>query len=135
MSRTRVVATLGPASRNEATITALIDAGVDVFRLNFSHGTAADHRARAALLRALEDETGRPIGILADLQGPKLRIGEIQLGKAPAEHPRIPAALPGSAGPVLAVLSRLRPGGIRALLCEPDGGQTGGKYCGSEHSG
>jgi pyruvate kinase len=50
-------------------------AGVDLFRLNFSHGTAADHRARFAALRELETETGRPIGILADLQGPKLRVG------------------------------------------------------------
>jgi pyruvate kinase len=50
-------------------------AGVDVFRLNFSHGNAEDHRARFAILRGLEREIGRPIGILADLQGPKLRIG------------------------------------------------------------
>jgi pyruvate kinase len=55
-------------------------AGVDVFRLNFSHGTADDHRARAAMLRELERDTGRPIGILADLQGPKLRVGRFAEG-------------------------------------------------------
>jgi len=78
MRRTRnakIVATLGPASSDPDTVRRLFMAGVDVFRLNFSHGTSADHRARVALLRELEDETGRPIGILADLQGPKLRVG------------------------------------------------------------
>ncbi|MBS4016965.1 MAG: pyruvate kinase [Dechloromonas sp.] len=71
----KIVATLGPASSDKDTIRRLFEAGVDVFRLNFSHGTAADHRARFAILRELERETGRPIGILADLQGPKLRVG------------------------------------------------------------
>src|SRR3954470_20169479 len=78
MRRTRnakIVATLGPASSDKARVPRLFMAGVDVFRLNFSHGTAADHRARFAILRDLEHETGRPIGILADLQGPKLRVG------------------------------------------------------------
>ena len=71
----KIVATLGPASSDPESIRRLFLAGVDVFRLNFSHGTADDHRARFAILRALERETGRPIGILADLQGPKLRVG------------------------------------------------------------
>jgi pyruvate kinase len=78
MRRTRnakIVATLGPASSGKDTIRQLFMAGVDVFRLNFSHGNAADHRARFKLLRELEIEIGRPIGILADLQGPKLRVG------------------------------------------------------------
>lgn len=78
MRRTRnakIVATLGPTSSDKAVVKSLFLAGVDVFRLNFSHGSADDHRARFALLRELEKETGRPIGILADLQGPKLRIG------------------------------------------------------------
>lgn len=78
MRRTRnakIVATLGPASSARETVRGLFTAGVDVFRLNFSHGSAADHRARFAMLRELEKETGRPIGILADLQGPKLRLG------------------------------------------------------------
>ncbi len=78
MRRTRnakIVATLGPASSDPAVVRALFMAGVDVFRLNFSHGSHDDHRQRFEVLRALEKETGRPIGILADLQGPKLRIG------------------------------------------------------------
>ncbi|MBL8443090.1 MAG: pyruvate kinase [Zoogloeaceae bacterium] len=72
---TKIVATLGPASSTTATIRALNQAGADVFRLNFSHGTHADHAARAEQIRLIAAETGRPIGILADLQGPKLRIG------------------------------------------------------------
>lgn len=78
MRRTRnakIVATLGPASSDPAIVRQLFLAGVDVFRLNFSHGEHADHRLRFETLRALEKETGRPIGILADLQGPKLRVG------------------------------------------------------------
>ena len=78
MRRTRnakIVATLGPSSSHPDVVRQLFLAGVDVFRLNFSHGSAADHRARFAVLRELEQSTGRPIGILADLQGPKLRVG------------------------------------------------------------
>ncbi len=78
MRRTRnakIVATLGPASSDLDTMRRMFLAGVDVFRLNFSHGSADDHRARIDTLRVLEQETARPIGILADLQGPKLRIG------------------------------------------------------------
>lgn len=73
--RTKIVATLGPASSTKEMIRALFEAGADLFRLNFSHGTHADHRERHRLIREIEEETGRPIGILADLQGPKLRIG------------------------------------------------------------
>ena len=83
MRRTRnakIVATLGPASADRNTLRQLFVAGVDVFRLNFSHGSAADHRARYLMLRELEAETGRPIGILADLQGPKLRVGTFAEG-------------------------------------------------------
>jgi pyruvate kinase len=71
----KIVATLGPASSDLDTMRQMFLAGVDAFRLNFSHGSAEDHRARIAALRALEHETARPIGILADLQGPKLRVG------------------------------------------------------------
>ncbi len=73
--RARIVATLGPASSDRDTISQLFHAGVDVFRLNFSHGSAADHAARMSILRGLEKATGRPVGVLADLQGPKLRVG------------------------------------------------------------
>ncbi|MBC7739753.1 MAG: pyruvate kinase, partial [Candidatus Saccharibacteria bacterium] len=71
----KIVATLGPASSDYATIRALFDAGADVFRLNMSHGAHDDIRARHTIIRQVEADTGRPIAILADLQGPKLRVG------------------------------------------------------------
>jgi pyruvate kinase len=83
MRRTRnakIVATLGPASSDPAVIEALFLAGVDVFRLNFSHGSADDHAQRVRTLRAVEAAHGRPIAILADLQGPKLRVGTFAHG-------------------------------------------------------
>jgi pyruvate kinase len=73
--RTRIVATLGPTSATPEMVLALARAGVDVFRLNFSHGSHDDHAKSYANVRAAEDETGRPLGVLADLQGPKLRLG------------------------------------------------------------
>jgi pyruvate kinase len=76
----KIVATLGPASADRATIEALVRAGADVFRLNFSHGTHADHRQRLDLIRAIEADIGRPIGVLLDLQGPKLRVGTFANG-------------------------------------------------------
>lgn len=78
---TKIIATLGPASSDAATIRALFDAGADVFRLNFSHGSKDDHARRHAAIRAVESAVGRPIGILADLQGPKLRLGTFHGGK------------------------------------------------------
>ncbi len=71
----KIVATLGPASDDYATIRALFEAGADVFRLNMSHGTHDDIRARHVIIRQIEADTARPIAILADLQGPKLRVG------------------------------------------------------------
>ena len=85
MRRTRnakIVATLGPASSSEQGIRALFEAGADVFRLNFSHGVHEDHQARLETIRRLEKQTGRPIAVLADLQGPKLRLGVFREGKA-----------------------------------------------------
>jgi len=79
--KAKIVATLGPASTDIAVIRQLFEAGADVFRLNFSHGTHEDHRARYDAVRQIEAETGRPIAILADLQGPKLRIGVFAAGK------------------------------------------------------
>ncbi|WEK58396.1 MAG: pyruvate kinase [Candidatus Brevundimonas phytovorans] len=73
--RARIVATLGPASRSPATVKALAQAGVDVFRLNFSHGSHEDHAAAFKAVRGAEMALKRPLGILADLQGPKLRLG------------------------------------------------------------
>jgi pyruvate kinase len=112
----KIVATLGPASADRATIEALVRAGADVFRLNFSHGTHADHKQRLDLIRSIESEIGRPIGVLLDLQGPKLRVGTFANGpvrlvegasfrldldrttpgdvtRAPMPHPEIFAAL------------------------------------------
>ena len=73
--RTKIVATLGPASNNESTIRQLITAGVNVFRLNFSHGSAEEHTQRAETIRAVARELKTPVGILCDMQGPKIRIG------------------------------------------------------------
>jgi pyruvate kinase len=116
----KIVATLGPASNDYDMIRALFEAGADVFRLNMSHGSHAEQAARHAIIRKVEADLGRPIAILADLQGPKLRVGtfakgaeELEEGQTfrfdldPAEgdgsrvclpHPEIFAALePGSA--------------------------------------
>lgn len=82
---TKIVATLGPASSDPETIRQLFDAGVDVFRLNFSHGAHADHKARYDAIRQIEADVGRPVGILMDLQGPKLRLGKIVGGKMTLE--------------------------------------------------
>lgn len=112
----KIVATLGPASADRATIEALVKAGADVFRLNFSHGTHTDHQQRLKLIRSIETDLGRPIGVLLDLQGPKLRVGTFANGpvklvegaafrldldrerpgdvsRAPLPHPEIFAAL------------------------------------------
>ncbi|WP_193188809.1 pyruvate kinase [Nisaea sediminum] len=78
---TKIVATLGPASSTAERIEELFRAGVDVFRLNFSHGSHRDHAERLRVIRELEKKTGRPIAIMADLQGPKLRIGSFKDGK------------------------------------------------------
>ncbi|WP_370649224.1 pyruvate kinase [Cupriavidus sp. EM10] len=72
---TKIVATLGPASSDAEKILHLVQAGADTFRLNFSHGTHEDHAARLGLIREVETIVGRPIGVLLDLQGPKLRLG------------------------------------------------------------
>jgi pyruvate kinase len=77
----KIVATLGPASAGRERIRALFEAGVDVFRLNFSHGTHDDHRKLFDNIRRIEADIGRPIGILADMQGPKLRLGDFANGR------------------------------------------------------
>jgi pyruvate kinase len=112
----KIVATLGPASSDRSTIESMVRAGADVFRLNFSHGSHADHRQRMELIRSIEADIGRPIGVLLDLQGPKLRVGTFENGpvmlargaafrldldrttpgsaaRAPMPHPEIFAAL------------------------------------------
>ncbi len=76
LRHTKIVATLGPASSTQEVLERLVEAGVDVVRMNFSHGSAEDHQARAAGIRAAAAKYGRTIGILGDLQGPKIRVGK-----------------------------------------------------------
>ena len=82
MRRTKIVATLGPASDTDDRIRQLIQAGVDVTRLNFSHGTHEQHAARIARVRAQAEAVGKPVAILLDLQGPKIRTGTLKNGVA-----------------------------------------------------
>ena len=77
----KIIATVGPASSSPEMLHALFLAGVDTFRLNFSHGTQDDHAKVHAAIRALEQEIGRPIGIMQDLQGPKIRVGTVAGGR------------------------------------------------------
>ena len=79
--RTKIVATLGPASSDPKTLARMIDAGLDVVRMNFSHGSADEHRKRVELVRALARKAGRAVGVLVDLQGPKIRIGRFKDSK------------------------------------------------------
>ena len=79
---TKIVATLGPASSAPEVLERMIRAGVDVVRLNFSHGTAQDHIDRAALVREVAERAGKQVAIMADLQGPKIRVGKFEGGKA-----------------------------------------------------
>jgi len=78
---TKIVATLGPASSDPTLLEEMIRAGVNVVRLNFSHGTAQDHIDRAQMVREAAQRAGREVGIMADLQGPKIRVGKFAQGK------------------------------------------------------
>jgi pyruvate kinase len=102
---TKIVATLGPASSDAAVLERMFLAGVDVVRLNFSHGSAADHEARAELVRETCRKVDRAVGIMADLQGPKIRVGKFHEGRIELKHGEafiLDAALegPGDAGSV-----------------------------------
>ncbi|HVJ42029.1 MAG TPA: pyruvate kinase [Dongiaceae bacterium] len=102
--RAKIVATVGPASASPEVLKALFLAGADTFRLNFSHGTHEDHAKVHAAIRALEKETGRPIGILQDLQGPKIRVGVIKDGAfAVAEGEKIRFVLKGGTGEKMSI--------------------------------
>lgn len=81
LRRTKIVATLGPASNDPKVLDQMIEAGVDVVRLNFSHGSAEEHVQSAELVRSLARTRGRAVGVLVDLQGPKIRIGRFKDGK------------------------------------------------------
>ena len=117
--RTKIVATVGPATNDEQTLTSLIQAGVDVVRLNFSHGSYEEHSARIALVRKISEDLERPITLLQDLQGPKIRTGEVENdcvtlmkgqpvtltteeivgdeSRIPVDYPRLPGSVrPGS---------------------------------------
>jgi len=83
---TKIVATLGPASSDPVVLERMIRAGVDVVRLNFSHGKAQDHIDRAALVREVAARVGKPVAIMADLQGPKIRVGKFAEGKVMLEN-------------------------------------------------
>lgn len=138
----KIIATLGPSSSDAETIRHLFEAGADVFRLNFSHGSHDDHRQRYNIIRELSKAIQRPIGILMDLQGPKLRIGRFQEGainletgqsfrldlssehgdekRAPMPHPEIFAALkPGVQ--LLLDDGKLR---LKVQQCGPDFAET-----------
>src|SRR5512137_325057 len=78
---TKIVATLGPASSDAGVLKRMLAAGVDVVRFNFSHGSAEDHLARARLVREQAAACGREVAIMADLQGPKIRVGKFEGGK------------------------------------------------------
>jgi pyruvate kinase len=81
LRRTKIVATLGPACSDPKVLDRMIESGVDVVRLNFSHGTAEEHQQRCELVRSLAKTRGRAVGVLVDLQGPKIRIGKFRDGK------------------------------------------------------
>ncbi|MGZ0189998.1 MAG: pyruvate kinase, partial [Alphaproteobacteria bacterium] len=139
---TKIVATLGPSTSTYESILAIFEAGVDVFRFNFSHGDHADHADRMAIVRRIEKEMRRPIGVMADMQGPKLRVGQFTEGKvtltagqsfrldldpakgddtrAPLPHKEIFAALePGS--DLLLDDGRIR---LKVTAITPDGADT-----------
>src|SRR6476619_628831 len=80
MRRTKIIATIGPASRDAELLVRMIEAGMDVARLNFSHATHEVHAETVALVRGASDRAGRQVAILQDLPGPKLRIGALEPG-------------------------------------------------------
>src|SRR5438445_3242997 len=89
--RTKIVATIGPASSTPEKVRQLVDAGMDAARLNLSHGTHADHAARAKLVRDVQEEVGRPLALIGDLQGPKFRVGGLPQPLALAQGEQVTA--------------------------------------------
>jgi pyruvate kinase len=118
--RTKIVATLGPASNTQGRVTALASAGMDGARLNFSHGTHDQHAEYARLVRQAQEEVGRPIALIADLQGPKLRIGDIGSPVRLEESDEIVVtgddALPGELPVLPAVIGQVLQPGHEVLI-------------------
>ena len=106
MLRTKIVCTIGPASRDPLTLEALIRAGMDVARLNMSHGDPAFHRENIERIRQISDRLDKPVAILADLQGPKLRVGIMP-----------PEGVPLKAGETLVLTMNRSPAGPAASPC------------------
>src|SRR5690242_20542772 len=80
MRRTKIICTVGPVSDSAEMLCKLVEAGTDVFRLNFSHGTVAGHQSIIRRIRTVADEVGKPVAILQDLPGPKIRLGVFKDG-------------------------------------------------------
>ena len=81
MRKTKIVATIGPASDNKETVTRLVEAGLDVARLNLSHGDYEEHSRKIEIIREVEDDTGKTIGIMLDTRGPEVRTGPLEEDK------------------------------------------------------
>lgn len=106
LKRTKIVATLGPSTDPVGTLERLLRAGVNVFRLNFSHGTTAEHRQRITQVREASRKTGIPVALLGDLQGPKIRIARFlnqKITLTPNDHFTLDAGMDPSAGDQQAV--------------------------------
>src|SRR6478609_2987235 len=112
MRRAKIVCTLGPATDSYEQIKALVEAGMDIARFNLSHGSYAEHEERYHHVRKASEETGRNVGILADLQGPKIRLGRFR------------------EGPVL-----LERGDTFTITVEPLEGLGTGDICGTTYDG
>ncbi|BBT04529.1 hypothetical protein WP7S18E06_00280 [Aeromonas hydrophila] len=107
MRKTKIIATLGPASSSATMVEQLIQAGANVFRLNFSHGSPEQHLALAAKIRACAARLDREIGILADLQGPKIRIASFADGSI--------RATPSPSMPAWAATRAINPGSVPTI--------------------
>src|SRR6188472_1394303 len=126
MRQTKIIATVGPASDNDAVLDALVAAGVDIVRLNFSHGTHESHAATFARVRAAAKRARREVAILQDLGGPKIRTGPVEGGRpltlTPGAELRIATGeFPGTAGRISTSFAGLAQGvrpGDRLLLSD-----------------
>ena len=121
LRRTKIVCTIGPASSSREMVDRLVQAGMDAARLNFSHGTHAEHGERARLIREAQERAGRPLALIADLQGPKVRVGELEVPRILVEGDTVHIAGEGAAAdgdlPVMpAVLTEVLQPGHEVLI-------------------